>query len=287
MAALTAEMRDAARLLAGQGVNCVEIAKALGCTYNHVYAWAKSELVVLKSSHFTPEQQARNARMAYMYRQGLTLAKIGEENGLTRERVRQILTQLGVTANDGGASIHAAARQERKKRAQKLSESAREARWGVDIELCRELRANGTIKAYEQQRGSAGDRGLAWTLTFSEWFAIWQASGKMHLRGRGKGRYCMSRIKDTGGYSLGNVHIQLATENSREAVSKWKGKTKPIKGVYCIYPGREMAWLAKVGKKRLGYFASAELAGAAREAFITGGEVISATPIDHAVPEAT
>jgi hypothetical protein len=78
----------------------------------------------------------------------------------------------------------------------------------------------------------------------------------------------MSRIKDSGGYEVGNVHIQLATENSAEAVKKWSGKTKANPGVFNLYPGLSRPFKAKVGKNIVGMFASEEEAVAARQAFI-------------------
>ena len=46
----------------------------------------------------------RNHDMADLYRSGLTLQEIGNEYSLTRERVRQIVSALGVSKADGGAS---------------------------------------------------------------------------------------------------------------------------------------------------------------------------------------
>lgn len=216
----------------------------------------------------TPEAIARVAVMADMHRQGLTLAKIGEQYGITRERVRQILLSNGITRNDGGLSVRVAHRDAAKHRVKAAAIAHREAKWGMDIELLRELRANGTHRAFEQQRTTAAARGIRWGLTFAEWYAVWITSGKIHLRGRGKTGYCMSRIKDGGGYVLGNVHIQTNVSNGREAVEQWRGRIKPIRGVFCLYPGRDKPWLAKVGKHRVGYFQTAEKAGAAREAWI-------------------
>lgn len=210
----------------------------------------------------------RNLRMAHMHKQGLTLEKIAGEFGITRERVRQVLKKMGIGREDGGISVSTMHRKAALVRAKQLSIARIESKWGCDIELWRELRANGIARAFEQQIANANRRGIKWALSFAEWYAVWQASGKLHLRGRGKNGYCLTRIKDSGGYELGNVHVQTIVANSREAVAKWAGKTKPIKGVYCLYPGRELAWLAKVGKVRLGYFASAELAGAARAAYL-------------------
>lgn len=54
-------------------------------------------------------------------------------------------------------------------------------------------------------------------MTFEEWLQIWSESGKLHLRGNGRGRYCMARKDDLGDYAVGNVEIKACEENSREA----------------------------------------------------------------------
>lgn len=210
----------------------------------------------------------RDLQMVDMHRQGLILEKIGQHFGVTRERVRQVLAKQGITREHGGQSVAVRAAAASHKRERAVARARTEQKWGMDFDLCRELRRNGTIRKWEMQRKSSLLRGIEWHLTFAEWYAVWQASGKLHLRGRGKGKYCMSRIKDAGGYRMGNVHVQLCTDNSKEAVEQWRGKTKAIKGVYCLYPGRELAWLAKVGKVCLGYHKTAEEAGVARDAYM-------------------
>lgn len=50
------------------------------------------------------EQIDRNARMERDYRAGDTLKEIGGREGITAERVRQILRRRGVTRQDRGAS---------------------------------------------------------------------------------------------------------------------------------------------------------------------------------------
>ena len=67
------------------------------------------------------------------------------------------------------------------------------------------------------QRNSAFDRGIEWELTFDEWLDIWQSSGHLEERGRGVGKYCMSRFGDIGPYSANNVFIQLWTDNTSQA----------------------------------------------------------------------
>jgi len=54
-------------------------------------------------------------------------------------------------------------------------------------------------------------------MTFDEWLQVWTDSGKLHLRGNGRGKFCMARKDDLGDYAVGNVEIKACEENSREA----------------------------------------------------------------------
>lgn len=53
-------------------------------------------------------------------------------------------------------------------------------------------------------------------ISFEDWLKVWIDSGKLAQRGRKKGEYCMSRINDLGDYVLGNVFIQLSSENASQ-----------------------------------------------------------------------
>jgi hypothetical protein len=55
------------------------------------------------------------------------------------------------------------------------------------------------------------------TMTFDEWLQVWIDSGKLRLRGNGRGKFCMARKNDLGDYAVGNVEIKPCEENSREA----------------------------------------------------------------------
>ena len=260
-----------ARELAAQGMTCAQISEATGQQQGTTRAWAKREGIQLQAAHRGPRRapSARIEAMGNAFRSGMTLAEIGEEHGISRERVRALIARIGLVGKDGGQA--ARIRNNGGTCAEKVREAAHDrivSRWGVEYELAKELRADGTIRAFESQRGAAKRRAIPWNLTFAEWYAIWQESGNLHLRGRGKGHFCMARRGDSGAYEPGNVVIQLATDNSRDAVDKWRGKTKEHKGVFCLYPGRDRAWLAVAGKCRLGYFTSAEDAAAARLAHL-------------------
>lgn len=73
------------------------------------------------------------------------------------------------------------------------------------------------------QRNNAKKRNIEWQLTFDEWITWWLNTGHYHERGRGKGKYLMSRYGDTGPYSLDNIFCNLHSQNIIEANTK---KTK-------------------------------------------------------------
>ena len=75
-------------------------------------------------------------------------------------------------------------------------------------------------KTYKQHKGSVRNRKdrtgalIEFKLTYEEWLDIWLQSGKLHLRGRGKGKYCMCRKDDLGHYEVGNVYIDTFENNT-------------------------------------------------------------------------
>lgn len=104
------------------------------------------------------------------------------------------------------------------------------------------------LKKYRDHKSKAKHRGIDFTLTFDEWWDIWQKSGKWNQRGMFKGSYVMSRNNDKGPYSVDNVKIQSVGENNQEAydchrqgpmlgkkhspeaIEKMKGRIGPNKG---------------------------------------------------------
>lgn len=162
----------------------------------------------------------RNAEIVRLYRTGHTLQLIGDRYGITRERVRQILARSGVRADDGGASFVA-----RAKRAERESIRNRKckARWGMSLhDWQAHVAAYGStsdrgspLDRYAIQRKAAHTRKIGWEITFRDWWAIWQDSGKWAERGRGQG-YCMARRGDTGPYATDNVYICRSAQNSAD-----------------------------------------------------------------------
>lgn len=188
----------------------------------------------------------RAEQMAARYRSGATLQQIGERYGITRERVRQVMTwHLGITAKDGGA----AKRAEMRDAARLARRDARYiAKHGMTFATYWEIN-NGFDSKHESpaakfrmQLANANRRGIAWRLTFAEWWRIWQASGKWNERRRGSG-YCMSRYGDRGAYEVGNVCVTKAQENSSEYINRYwrevragvRPQPKPPKNTGTLY----------------------------------------------------
>jgi len=119
------------------------------------------------------------------------------------------------------------------------------------------------LRKYQKHKSTAKVRGIDFNLTFDEWLNIWQNSGHYQDRGRGKGKYVMSRIDDKGGYTLGNVFIQLNKDNVIDACkgNDWnKGrihteKTKKkisqgLKGRILSQEWKDKIKAAGIGKKK-------------------------------------
>ena len=207
---------------------------------------------------------ARALRMMEMYRAGLTLEQIGQRYDLTRERVRQIIRKYGCAPEEGGVAGRA-----HNKRVQRRAgrESAYYRKYGCSVSEYQQIKAAGGTMAFSYQRRAAHMRGIKWGLMLKQWWDLWQQSGHWSERGRGAAKYCMARVRDRGDYEVGNVYITTARENGQE-YQKSRDRTSvrlyPV-GVTNLYPGTGRPFLAKIGKKWVGRFATPEEAKAARE----------------------
>jgi hypothetical protein len=98
-------------------------------------------------------------------------------------------------------------------------------------------KANHIKVAFQCQRIQAKARGVPFLLTFEEWWAIWQESGRWAEKGTRKDQYCMARTGDKGPYSVGNVRICTMAENRIEQAANITNETR-----------KRMAWAAKSRK---------------------------------------
>lgn len=213
--------------------------------------------------------------MGALYRNGYTLQQIGDQYGITRERVRQLITKYeGLRGKDGGYSAKAAkSKAERRQKA----EARCYRKWGCTVEQYKRLLKMGRemtkagesfqrtpTGAFARQRENSRKRGIGWELTLGQWWHIWEQSGKWEQRGRGQG-YVMARVGDDGPYAVGNVYITTAIDNSSNAHRKRKHDLPT--GVHLVRNGNYRAFVARRCIKgvvhHLGTFHKAEIAHAA------------------------
>jgi hypothetical protein len=255
------------RTYAEAGLTLEEAAANLGVSYQSARRAAARDGIVFRHGNrkVNPDDRAVGMRDAYL--SGRTLAEIGAEHGVTRERVRQIITKhFGCLARDGGKSFQA--RINRDKRLARLDAEAMQ-RWGCTRQqyavlrrLTARLQSQGIsrektpIGAFAAQRSNAARRFISWELTLWEWWTIWQKSGKWSRRGRGRGRFVMCRKGDIGPYSADNVFIALNCENISSAV---RMNDLPV-GVTRLSSGFSARTVVNGKMVRLGVFDTAEQA---------------------------
>lgn len=255
---------DKIKVLAAQGRTRQQIADEVGVLYNYVVLLGLKNGIAFERSGVKRAPEVRELQMAALYKSGKTLHEIGEQFGVTRERVRQLLTKyFGYRWQDGGQ--HKATLVKQAKFKEKRNQLSL-ARWGCgwdDYVKIRDLKK--PTRAYASQRKNAHSRGIEWQLTLWQWWSIWQQSGHWQNRGRGQG-YVMCRFGDDGAYAPGNVFIALAAENSSEQKRKKSGLPRGVsqKNPRAGYIAHRMFG----GKKYyVGYFKTPELAHAAYLAF--------------------
>jgi hypothetical protein len=80
------------------------------------------------------------------------------------------------------------------------------------------------MRKYDVQIADAKRRGIAWQLTFDEWWKIWMQSGHWNDRGRNRGDFVMARIGHAGPYRVGNVRIVTQERNTSD--KQWSAETR-------------------------------------------------------------
>lgn len=261
--------------LAAKGVTRHDAAQALGVDYATIHRWAtKFGISFARPKRLDLMADSQRAdEMARRYQSGETLAAIGKEFAVTRERVRQILTRTrGFDRTDGGAMIRATAKsievQARRDRDCLI-------RWGCTyaqhrdvVAIGREMRREGhsysttPMGAFASQKCNARRRGIEWRMTFWQWWTIWQQSGRWDDRGRGHG-FVMCRIRDAGAYSPENVVIAPGHFNASDQARKKSGLPTGVS----VQRNKFIAKMkAGVVMRTLGVFPTAE---AAHQAYLS------------------
>jgi len=79
---------------------------------------------------------------------------------------------------------------------------------------------------YTVQRAQAKSRGIEFTLTFEEWWSLWEPHWTD--RGTAPGQYCMTRNNDAGGYVFGNVAVKQVGSNLSEQLVSGAHATRKL-----------------------------------------------------------
>ena len=171
--------------------------------------------------------------MAGMYREGRTLQEVGDQFGITRERVRQILISIGVKWSDGGSHVVSLANEaKRKANAAAAKDLRRMSAYGCN--QADFIRWNGGVPnadygtpaaSYKSQKHNALNCGYVWLITFPQWAQIWMESGKWGERGLARDMYVLGRKDRLKPFTADNVEVVSLGQNSAKNDWAWsRGK---------------------------------------------------------------
>ena len=158
------------------------------------------------------QSKKRLSRIVSKFKHGIPITEIAEVEGVSKQRIQQILAREGISRKDGGASFRRKKKNERKAR---LRDKSYIRKYGYSANEYLEIKNLHTkpVLRYTEQRRNANTRGIVWKMNFRQWWSIWIDSGKWGERGRDYGKYVMARFGDKGDYCVGNVHIISAQQN--------------------------------------------------------------------------
>lgn len=145
------------------------------------------------------QRRINDTRLAALAPSGMTARQIAADLGVSPQAVYARLAVLGLReAFDSAQGPR-----------QRGATAVRARLYGLPEAEYLDLKARDVISAYCRQKDTAKSRGIEWRFTFTEWWRVWQESGKWELRGRTKGLcgWEMSRPGDVGPYSPENVVI--------------------------------------------------------------------------------
>jgi hypothetical protein len=172
---------------------------------------------------FCKEHYIRNHFISQMVIEGHTYEQVGREYGISRERVRQIYHKMCPLAEKPPAHLSEKSLQARKTEKEiKIKRMIREElfinKHGIDLY---QREKPPLFQAYIAQRNNALKRRrgpVVWKLTYPEWLKVWEDSGKLSQRGRGKDQYGLSRVDMEKGFEIGNVEIISNNEAASRSI---------------------------------------------------------------------
>ena len=213
-----------------KGYSLNDIANKFQVTRVTVYNWLREpeKSVAKKRTVIAKNKAQRNADIVKLFKSGVSTHKIANKYLISASTVCLILKNEGVARHEGGVSLRAKKRIDRKvflaNKAKKIMHL-----WGLTLEQYDAIKqqygpssnVDSPINKYVRQKNSAKKRRIEWQFTFADWWRVWQESGKWDKRGRGAG-YCMARFNDVGPYAPNNVEIIPCAKNSSDYHTKSK-----------------------------------------------------------------
>lgn len=163
--------------------------------------------------------------LAERYKEGETLEMIAITEGVTRERVRQLLAKVNVRGPDGGS----AARRARRKEITDANAAARKERkcmefYGCDLATYFLLTGYGKFSkgkgryqskdlapAYYSHKWAAKRRGVGWEITLPQYAEFVMPE----IQKIDRGAFSLTRIDKKGPFAIGNVEIITASEHAK------------------------------------------------------------------------
>lgn len=178
--------------------------------------------------------QERDESMAQRYAtEDITMTELAVENGLTRERVRQILGGQGLKRANGFKALSRGARKEAKIAANRDRHC--QYRYGCDFATVKRitgrermfgLRSHPLLKKYDDHKGNANRHGIPWQLTLPQYASI---IGDNLLRmNLSKAGLVLSRKDKSGPFSQENCELSTLSANSFASGGYEKAKQKQI-----------------------------------------------------------
>ena len=142
-----------------------------------------------------------NNEVMRLFESGMTNQSIAIKFGVSRQAVNQRLKRLGLSRVDGGVSLIKI----KNKESLNLKFISK---YGCGHDTYHEVRNSFCFNGVTPQAAYFQFcRGKESPPIFYEWWRVWEESGVWHLRGRGKGFYCMARSKKDMPWAIENMMV--------------------------------------------------------------------------------
>lgn len=149
-----------------------------------------------------------------MYLRGMTLEAVGEAIGVSRQRVQQILIGLRVARRPNVSAERVPGQHSKTRR---MCE-----KHCISAEELVAARADGRWRAFCEQRNNSRALGVAWNLSFSTWWFLWNESGQWGMRARRFDGFVLTRDDLSGPYSIENVSIRSFSDHMRRSMTRYR-----------------------------------------------------------------